>query len=119
MSEVIDLEGNSRKNSEKIPELHPISLYIKIWILLFVLSTMSYMVDYLEVQGILRWSLIIIFMLLKAGFIITIFMHVKWERFALKLVLFIPPLAIIVFIALMAIEGDYTFLNRIFSFVSS
>ena len=34
---------------------HPIGLYLKIWGLLFVLSTMSYMVDYLEFQGYLRW----------------------------------------------------------------
>ncbi|BAI99978.1 integral membrane protein, putative [Shewanella violacea DSS12] len=100
------------------PKLHPISLYLKIWALLFVLSTMSYMVDYFEVQGLLRWTLILLFMSLKAGLIITIFMHVRWERLALKLVLFLPPLAIVVFISLMAIEGDYTFVNRLFSFIS-
>jgi cytochrome c oxidase subunit IV len=92
---------------------HPISLYLKIWLWLFVLSTLSYMVDYLQLQGHLRWSLIILFMLLKAGLIISIFMHVAWEKLALKLVLFVPPVAILVLIGLMAIEADYTLFSRL------
>ena len=91
---------------------HPIGIYLKIWLLLFVLSTFSYMVDWFQLQGYLRWSLILIFMFLKAGYIIAIFMHVSWERLALKWLLFGPPVAILVLIALMAIEGDFTFLTR-------
>jgi cytochrome c oxidase subunit 4 len=95
---------------------HPIGIYLKIWILLFVLSTFSYLVDFFHVEGYLRWTLILIFMFLKAGFIVAIFMHVKWERLALKYVLFVPLSAIAVLITLMAIEGDYTFLTREFFF---
>jgi cytochrome c oxidase subunit IV len=95
---------------------HPVKVYLYIWILLFVLSTFSYMVDYYRLQGYLRWTLIIIFMLLKAGFIVAIFMHMKWERLGLKLAIMTPPLALLVLIALMAIEGDYTFLTRLASF---
>lgn len=96
---------------------HPIKIYLWIWFLLFVLSAFSYMVDYFQVQGTLRWTLIITFMLVKAGFIVAIFMHVAWERMALKLTILIPPLTLLVLIALMAIEGDYTFLTRVASFV--
>lgn len=96
---------------------HPIKIYLGIWGLLFVLSAFSYMVDYFQLQGTLRWTLIILFMLLKAGFIVAIFMHVAWERLALKLTILVPPLTLLVLIALMAIEGDYTFLTRIASFV--
>jgi cytochrome c oxidase subunit IV len=92
---------------------HPIRLYLLIWGLLFVFSAFSYMVDYFQVQGALRWTLILIFMFLKAGFIVAVFMHVAWERLALKLVILIPPLALLVLITLMAIEGDYTFLTRL------
>jgi caa(3)-type oxidase subunit IV len=91
---------------------HSIGIYLKIWLLLFVLSSFSYMVDWYQLQGYLRWSLILIFMFLKAGFIIAIFMHVSWERLALKWLLFAPPVAILVLIALMGIEGDYTFATR-------
>jgi len=97
--------------------LHPISTYLWIWLLLFVLSTFSYLVDYFHLHGMLRWTLIIVFMLLKAGFIVAIFMHMKWERLALKLAILIPPLCLLVLIALMAIEGDYTFLTRSVAFV--
>ena len=91
---------------------HPIKVYLWIWLLLFVFSAFSYMVDYLHLQGALRWTLILLFMFLKAGFIVAIFMHMKWERLALKLVILVPPLCLLVLIALMAIEGDYTFLTR-------
>jgi cytochrome c oxidase subunit IV len=64
----------------------------------------------------LRWTLIILFMLLKAGFIVAIFMHMKWERLALKLAILLPPLCLLILIGLMAIEGDYTFLTRSDSF---
>jgi cytochrome c oxidase subunit IV len=96
---------------------HPIRLYLWIWTLLFVLSACSYMVDYFQLHGALRWTLILLFMLLKAGFIVSIFMHVAWERLALKLVILVTPLTLLVLIGLMAIEGDYTFLTRIASFV--
>ena len=96
---------------------HPIRVYLYIWVLLFVLSTFSYLVDYLKFQGVLRWTLIIIFMLLKAGFIVAIFMHMAWERLALKCVILLPPLCLLILIGLMAIEGDHTFLTRMAAFV--
>lgn len=102
--------------AHSVNQQHPISLYLKIWGWLFVLSALSYSVDYMQLQGSLRWGLILLFMLLKAGLIISIFMHVAWERLALKLVLFVPPAAILVLIALMAIEADYTFLTRLLFF---
>jgi cytochrome c oxidase subunit IV len=86
---------------------HPLSVYFWIWGLLFVLSFFSYMVDYLNFQGTLRWALILTFMFLKAGFIIAIFMHMKWERLALKFVILGPPVAILVLIWLMSVEGSY------------
>ena len=45
---------------------HPLGIYFKIWILLFVLSAMSYAVDYYQVQGYMRWFLILFFMVLLA-----------------------------------------------------
>ncbi len=92
---------------------HPISIYLKIWFLLFVLSTASYMVDYYHLESYLRWSLILIFMALKAGLIIAVFMHMMWERLALLYAIIVPPLLVLVFIAIMALESDYTFLTRL------
>jgi cytochrome c oxidase subunit 4 len=97
---------------------HPIQIYLWIWLLLFVFSVFSYMVDYFDLQGALRWTLIITFMLVKAGFIIGIFMHMAWERLALKIAILVPPLALLILIGLMAIEGDYTFMTRLASFVA-
>ncbi len=87
---------------------HPISVYLRIWILLFVLSIFSYMVDFYQLQGLLRWSLILLFMFLKAGFIMAIFMHMVWERMALVVALLSPMIAVLVFIAIMGYESNYT-----------
>lgn len=86
---------------------HPIKIYLWIWLLLFVVSFFSYMVDYLNIQGFWRPTLILIFMFVKAGFIVAIFMHMQWERIALKLAILGPPAAILVLIWLMALEGGY------------
>lgn len=91
---------------------HPLGIYFKIWGLLFVLSLASYLVDYFQFQGLLRWSLIIVFMLLKAGLIVAVFMHMVWERLALVYAILVPPLLLIVLLGIGALEADYTFLSR-------
>jgi len=95
---------------------HPIGLYFKIWGLLFVLSTLSYLVDYFHFQGFLRWSLILVFMMLKAGLIVAVFMHMAWERMALICAILLPPGALLVLVGLMASEGSYTHLSRLLFF---
>lgn len=97
---------------------HPISLYFTVWVLLFILSTLSYMVDYFQFEGYLRWSLIIIFMLLKAGAIVAVFMHMMWERLALIYAILLPPLCLLVLIGIMAIEGEFTYITRTLFFGS-
>jgi cytochrome c oxidase subunit IV len=64
-------------------QAHPIRLYLLVWGWLFVLSACSYLVDYFHLTGLLRWSLILLFMLVKAGLIVAVFMHMAWERLAL------------------------------------
>ena len=91
---------------------HPLAIYLWIWLLLFVLSAFSYMVDYFHLQGMLRWTLIITFMLLKAGLIVAIFMHMRWERLALSYAIIVPPVLVLVFVAMMVFEADYTLLTR-------
>ena len=91
---------------------HPIAIYFWVWGLLFVLSAASYMVDYMQFQNYLRWSLILIFMMLKAGLIVAVFMHMMWERMALIYAILVPPLVILVLIGLMVWEADYTWLTR-------
>ena len=92
---------------------HPIRLYLVVWVWLFILSACSYMVDYFHVQGALRWSLILIFMMLKAGLIVAIFMHMAWERLALVYAILVPPIVVLVFVWIMAIESEYTLWTRL------
>jgi len=92
---------------------HPLKLYFTVWFLLFVLSGCSYAVDYFDFHGALRWSLIILFMLLKAGAIVAVFMHMAWERLALVSAILLPPLAVLVFMLAMALEANSTNLSRL------
>lgn len=95
---------------------HPIGLYLKVWLLLFVFSTLSYMVDYFHFQGMLRWGLITTLMLIKAGLIVAVFMHMAWERLALVCAILLPPGALLVLVGLMAAEAEHTFLSRMLFF---
>ena len=95
---------------------HPIKLYLVVWGWLFVLSTGSYLVDYFNLQGHLRWSLIVLFMVLKAGLIVAVFMHMAWERLSLVCAILLPTTGLLVLVALMAIEADYTHLTRLLFF---
>jgi cytochrome c oxidase subunit IV len=91
---------------------HPLKLYLVVWGWLFILSTFSYLVDFFHLQGYLRWSLILIFMMLKAGLITAVFMHMAWERLALAYAILLPPLLVLVFVGIMVLEADYTLFTR-------
>ncbi|MFZ0495342.1 MAG: cytochrome C oxidase subunit IV family protein [Methylocella sp.] len=91
----------------------PIKLYLVVWGWLFVLSTCSFLVDYLGFQGYLRWCLILLFMFVKAGLIVGVFMHMAWERLALMYAILVPPGAVLLFMAIMAVESGYTHFIRV------
>jgi len=104
--------GQQRPVAHAQGQQHPIGIYLKIWGLLFILSAASYLVDYFHFQGYLRWFLIIVFMLLKAGLIVAVFMHMLWERLALVYVIVVPPVLLMVLLGIGALEADYTFFTR-------
>ena len=97
---------------------HPIKLYLVVWGWLFVLSACSYLVDYFGLVGYLRWTLILLFMMLKAGLIVAVFMHMAWERLALTYAILLPPVLVLVFVAIMVFESEYTHLIRVLFFAS-
>jgi len=103
-------------HDSKQGQQHPLGIYFAVWALLFVLSTFSYLVDYFAFQGLARWSLILLFMWLKAGLIVAVFMHMRWERSPLMYAILVPPLLLAVLVTLMSIESDYTFWTRIIFF---
>lgn len=92
---------------------HPLKIYLVVWAWLFVLSACSYLVDYVGIHGYLRWSLILIFMMLKAGLIVAVFMHMAWERLSLTYAIILPPLLVLVFVVMMVFESDYTLFTRL------
>ena len=115
MEETNKMEETTKK--EEQTSTQKIGIYLWIWLLLFVLSFFSYMVDWYQFQGILRWSLILFFMFLKAGLIMAFFMHLFWERYTLVNVLLWPMTAIACFVGLMVAEAKYTFFSRLIYFV--
>src|ERR1700746_2845487 len=100
-----------QKMAHEEGQQHPIKLYLVIWGWLFVLSTCSYLVDFFGIHGYLRWFLILLFMIIKAGLIVAVFMHMRWERLALMFAILLPPVLGLVFVALMTFEANYTALT--------
>jgi cytochrome c oxidase subunit 4 len=95
---------------------HPLGVYFKVWTLLFVLSACSYYVDYAGFEGFLRWFLIVVFMFLKAGFIVAVFMHMMWERMLLITAIILPPTLLLFLVGIMVLESEYTFWTRVLFF---
>ena len=111
--------NKSHKGQDKAREMpadghqaHPLKVYFIVWVWLFILSACSYMVDFMSFQGYLRWTLILFFMIVKAGLILAFFMHIKWERLSLTYAVLLPPIAVFVFVAIMAVESHYTVFTR-------
>ena len=101
---------------KKQGQQHPLGIYFAVWALLLELSTGSYLVDYFGFHGFSRWSLILAFMWLKAGLIVAVFMHMRWERLPLIYAILVPPLLLGVLVALMTLESTYTYWTRIIFF---
>src|SRR3954468_2109412 len=94
----------------EVPQ-HPIKLYLIVWGWVFVLSTCSYLVDYFHIQGYLRWCLILLFMVLRAGLFVAVFMHMAWDPLACDYPILLPPVLVLVFVGIMVFESDYTLLT--------
>lgn len=109
----------AREQAHEKGQQHPIKLYLVVWGWLFILSACSYLVDYFGLQGYLRWSLILLFMILKAGLIVAVFMHMAWERLALVYAILVPPIAVLVFVWIMTLESEHTLLTRLVFFAGT
>jgi cytochrome c oxidase subunit IV len=60
----------------------------------------------------MRWFLILFFMVLKAGLIIAVFMHMVWERLAMVYFILLPPVLLLTLVAIGSLEADWTFFQR-------
>jgi len=113
MAQEIHINADHVAQTDEGHQQHPLKVYFIVWGWLFVLSTGSYMVDFIGFESYLRWSLILFFMIVKASLIVAFFMHLKWERLALSYAIILPPIAVLVFVAIMTFESGYTLLTRI------
>lgn len=86
---------------------HPVSTYLRVWGLLFVLSALSFLVDFFEVQMVLKRFLVTVFAVMKAGLIVSYFMHLRFERLSLVYCILLPPLLLVALVGIMTAESDY------------
>lgn len=86
---------------------HGLRNYFWIWGWLFVLSVCSYVVDISPIHQMLKWILITVFMFLKAGMIMAVFMHMQLERLSLVTMIIVPPGAMLFALFVFGIEGAY------------
>ena len=90
-------------------------LYLVVWGWLFVLSTCSYLVDYLGLQGYLRWSLILLHDGEGRPDPRRLHAHGVGAAHPLYAIL-MPPIVVLVFVGIMVFESNYTELTRILCF---
>ena len=90
-----------------------LKVYFWVWLWLFILSACSYFVDISDLPDMVKWVCITIFMLLKAGLIMAIFMHMQLERWSMNLVVLAPPIVLMVALAIFALEANYTLSSRL------
>jgi cytochrome c oxidase subunit IV len=98
--------------AHEVGQQPPMGTYVKVWGLLFVLAAASYSVGYFQVQGLLRWLLLVVLMLLQAGLIVALLMHLVWERLALVFMIILPPTLLVTLIGIGALDGLSTYLTR-------
>jgi caa(3)-type oxidase subunit IV len=79
------------------------------WIL-FGLTIIDIALYFLVLSYHSMWknALFILLGVVKAWFIVGVFMHMKFERKVLTYMIIVPMIFVVFFIALMLIEGDYT-----------
>lgn len=92
---------------------HPLRVYFWVWGWLFVFSAGSYFADIVDINQYLKWTLITMFMLIKAGLIMAVFMHMVWERLSLTIVVLAPPAVLLVALSIFALESRYTIFSRL------
>lgn len=90
---------------------HPdVGIFLKVWGMLFVVSVASYLVDIAPFPENLVWIqvlLITAFAFLKAGAIMHVFMHLKWERPTLVYIVLLPLLLLVLLVIFLVWEGAY------------
>ena len=79
---------------------------------MFGLSGFAYMVDYINVEGYLRWFLVTVFAFLKAGLVVGVFMHMAWERMAFLYAITLPPLFLLALAGILAVDGAFVYYIR-------
>lgn len=92
---------------------HHIGVYLRTWVMLFVLSAVSYFVDFFKVEPLpLRWALIVLLAIIKAAMILSVFMHLRWERLSLVYTILLPPVLILALVGILLAEGNYVYSVR-------
>lgn len=104
--------------AEEHTQQHPLKVYFWVWGWLFVLSVCSYLADVIPMDVYLKWTLITLFMLAKAGLIMAVFMHMIWERLSITMVILAPPGVLLLALTIFGLEARYTLSSRLQYFIS-
>jgi len=93
--------------SDQAEHSMPLRGYFVVWGWLFVLSIISYGVDIAPLEGLAKWIPITILMLIKAGLIMAVFMHMQWERLSLVTMILVLPGALLFALFVFGFEGAH------------
>lgn len=83
-------------------------LDITIWVVLIALTALTIFASYATMgTTVLAVSIAMLIATIKAGTVITYYMHIKWDHFIYKIFLFVIAALFISFIGLMIIDYAY------------
>ena len=79
------------------------------WILFgLTIVDIAFYFAFLSYHSMWKNALFILLGIVKAWFIVGVFMHMKFERKVLMYMIIVPMIFVVFFVALMLIEGDFT-----------
>ncbi|MCS7223796.1 MAG: cytochrome C oxidase subunit IV family protein [Armatimonadetes bacterium] len=91
----------------------PVKIYLQVLFLLFLLSTVAYFIDLMQMAMVIKALLLISIALMKAGLIAGYFMHLRFERITLVYVLVAPLILLIGLVAAVMPDGRSVLLSRL------
>jgi caa(3)-type oxidase subunit IV len=79
------------------------------FIILFALTALEFLIAFTMKTGPLRVTIFVLLTLVKAFYIVSFFMHLKFERTFLRWTIVLPMLFVVYLIVLIFLEGGYVY----------
>jgi cytochrome c oxidase subunit IV len=105
------MEQQQDPSAVSAPNKSKVRLFIKVTLILFFVTVLEYIVAF-TVPHEYQWVRVSVFIgltIVKAYYIVSIFMHLLFEKKSLKMSIVLPMIFVVFFIAIMIYQGGALF----------